>query len=155
MSTLQPSVQRTGKKCPSDMSTVKDTYRLVHVDDYWLYIPYYKLQIVTHNWRKWIRFSLHFWQGLLSSDRHRWYCIPRMRPDQVWVFCQFDSRSKLRCVPHSAVKTKTYPNAMPRRSVESRCMVKYVIWTLLPAACGMVFKWVKLFFLLFLGHLAF
>ena len=128
MSTLQPSVQRTGKKYPSDMSTAKDTYRLVHVDD--CCISHISLTI-TYNWRKWIRFSIHFWQGLLSSDRHRWYCIPRMRPDQVWVFCQFDNRSKLRCVPHSAVKTKTYPNAMPRRSVESRCMVKYVIWTLL------------------------
>ena len=48
-----------------------------------------------------------------------------MRPDQVWVFSQFDSRRSL-CVPHSAIQLRETPaGARPRSSIETRCLVRY------------------------------
>ena len=89
-------------------------------------------------------------QGLKKSDSHKWYFINKvinhylpvirfvapslhmkhnftaqMRPDQAWIFCQFDSRSRL-SVPHSALEVEDTPeDARPRTSIETRCLVRY------------------------------
>ena len=48
-----------------------------------------------------------------------------MRPDQVWIFSQFDSRRPV-CVPHAAIDLQTVrADARPRTSIESRCIVRY------------------------------
>ena len=85
-------------------------------------------------------------QGVKASQKHRWmlieqaggwqdgsqfrmlkylFCLVQMRPDQVWIFSQFDSR-RLVCVPHAAVDLKGgRTDARPRRSIESRCIVRF------------------------------
>ena len=81
-------------------------------------------------------------QGVKASQKHRWmlieeagrkarwltvddFCFVQMRPDQVWIFSQFDSRRPL-CVPHAAIELKTCrADARPRTSIESRCIVRY------------------------------
>ena len=51
--------------------------------------------------------------------------IAQMRPDQAWIFCQFDSRSRL-SVPHSALEIEDTPDdARSRTSIETRCLVRY------------------------------
>ena len=48
-----------------------------------------------------------------------------MRPDQAWIFCQFDSRSRM-SVPHSALELEDTPgDARPRTSIETRCLVRF------------------------------
>ena len=81
-------------------------------------------------------------QGVKASQKHRWmlieqagrmarwftvhdFCFVQMRPDQVWIFSQFDSR-RLVCVPHAAIDLKGgRTDARPRRSIESRCIVRF------------------------------
>lgn len=64
-------------------------------------------------------------QGLKKRNSHKWYFINKMRPDQAWIFCQFDSRSRL-SVPHSALEIEDTPeDARPRTSIETRCLVRY------------------------------
>jgi hypothetical protein len=62
---------------------------------------------------------------LVKNDNHKWFVINRMSPDQVWIFCQFDNKTKI-CVPHSSVDVVgTKEDARPRKSIESRCLIKY------------------------------
>lgn len=64
-------------------------------------------------------------QGFKGNDQHTWYWIEKMRPDQVWIFCQFDSRSRI-SVPHSALEIVDTPaDARSRTSIESRCLVRF------------------------------
>ena len=64
-------------------------------------------------------------QGLVHNPNHKWLMINHMSPDQVWIFCQFDSNTKM-CVPHSAIDVVgTKENAKARKSIESRCMIRY------------------------------
>ena len=81
-------------------------------------------------------------QGVKASQKHRWMFIDQagydvirnrieilyllqMRPDQVWIFSQFDSRRPM-CVPHAAIDLQTVrSDARPRTSIESRCIVRY------------------------------
>jgi len=64
-------------------------------------------------------------QGFKSNQKHKWYWINQMRPDQAWIFCQFDSRSRV-SVPHSAVEIFNTPSdAISRTSIESRCLIKF------------------------------
>ena len=56
------------------------------------------------------------------SDRHRWYCYPRMTPDEVLVIKTYDSDGLIgRCCPHGAFPNPQADPASPaRRSVELR-----------------------------------
>ena len=66
--------------------------------------------------------------GLVHNDNHKWFVINQMSPDQVWIFCQFDNKTKI-CVPHSSVDVVgAKSNARPRKSIESRCLIRYKIW---------------------------
>ena len=48
-----------------------------------------------------------------------------MSPDEAWVFCQYDTRTKI-AVPHTAVEVVGTPeDARPRVSVETRCLIRY------------------------------
>jgi len=64
-------------------------------------------------------------QGLKENSKHKWIFIEKMRPDQVWIFSQFDSRKNI-CVPHSAIELMDNPpDARPRSSIETRCLVRF------------------------------
>lgn len=64
-------------------------------------------------------------QGLMKNTDHKWYWLRNMRPDQAWIFCQFDSRSRI-CVPHSAIDLVDTPtSARSRTSIETRCLVRF------------------------------
>ena len=66
-------------------------------------------------------------RGLVYNENHKWFMINQMDPDQVWIFCQFDNKTKI-CVPHSAIEVVgTKEDAKPRKSIESRCFVRYKI----------------------------
>jgi len=63
--------------------------------------------------------------ALLHNAKHRWLVLDKMMPDMVWIFRQYDSQG-LPHVPHSAVELVGTPEtAKPRRSIESRMVVKY------------------------------
>jgi len=65
--------------------------------------------------------------GLVHNDNHKWFVINQMSPDQVWIFCQFDNKTKI-CVPHSSVDVVgAKSDARPRKSIESRCLIRYKI----------------------------
>ncbi|TFW07400.1 methyltransferase [Oxalobacteraceae bacterium OM1] len=60
------------------------------------------------------------------SIAHRWYYVPAMRPDELWVFKSYDSRRDVpaRMTPHCAFEDIRAPaGAPPRRSIEVRCLV--------------------------------
>lgn len=60
------------------------------------------------------------------SAAHRWYYYPSMTPDEVLVFKTYDSRLDIpaRMTPHCAFDDPTAPaDALPRRSIEARCLV--------------------------------
>jgi len=64
-------------------------------------------------------------QGLVKNTGHKWYWIKDMRPEQAWIFCQFDSRSRI-SVPHSAIDLVDTPDtARSRTSIETRCLVRF------------------------------
>ncbi len=60
--------------------------------------------------------------NLNHSERHRWYWVPHMRPDEILAFKLLDSdRSRLQWTGHTAVDVPTSaPDARPRESVEIR-----------------------------------
>jgi hypothetical protein len=60
--------------------------------------------------------------NLAFSPRHRWYYVPRMRPDEVLAFKLFDSdRGRLQWTGHTAFDDPTSaPDARPRQSLEIR-----------------------------------
>jgi len=63
--------------------------------------------------------------ALVYNKEHRWLGMDRMDQDMVWIFTQYDSHG-LPTVPHSAVEViGTSDDAKPRRSVETRMLVKY------------------------------
>lgn len=55
----------------------------------------------------------------------RWYYTKAMRPDEAYVFVEYDSRKgRARFTPHTAFKDPTSaPDAPPRESVELRALV--------------------------------
>lgn len=62
--------------------------------------------------------------NVVASPRHRWFTYPRMTPDEVLMFKQFDSDpARVRFCPHTAFDAPdTLPTAPPRRSVEIRAI---------------------------------
>ena len=60
--------------------------------------------------------------NLSYSPRHRWYWVPRMRPDEVLAFKLCDSdKGRLQWTGHTAFDDPTSaPGARPRQSVEIR-----------------------------------
>ena len=63
--------------------------------------------------------------GVVGRNTHRWVVMDKMDTDMVWIFCQYDSAG-LCAVPHSAVEVLgTEKDARPRRSIESRILVRY------------------------------
>ena len=63
--------------------------------------------------------------ALVYNKEHRWLVVDRMEQDMVWIFTQYDSHG-LPPVLHSAVEViGTSKDAKPRRSVETRMLVKY------------------------------
>lgn len=60
--------------------------------------------------------------NLAFAPDHRWYWLPRMRPDQVFVFKLFDSRAEaVQFTAHTAFADPCAPaDAAPRQSIELR-----------------------------------
>lgn len=70
-------------------------------------------------------FQLAEHTALVHKEKHRWLVADKMESGMVWIFNQYDSQG-LGTVPHSAVKViGTKDDARPRRSIESRMLVKY------------------------------
>ena len=63
-------------------------------------------------------------QRLIHGPHQRWYYFPRMTPDEVLLFRQYDTRQEalnMRTVFHTAVADPTSPpNAPPRSTIEVR-----------------------------------
>lgn len=63
-------------------------------------------------------------QRLIHGAHQRWYYFPRMTPDEVLLFRQYDTRQEalnMRAVFHTAVADPTSPpNAPPRSTIEVR-----------------------------------
>ena len=63
--------------------------------------------------------------GVVFREAHRWLVLDKMDPSMVWIFGQYDSHG-LSSVPHSAVEiVGTQEDARPRKSIESRTLVRY------------------------------
>ncbi|MEM9190094.1 MAG: CmcJ/NvfI family oxidoreductase [Myxococcota bacterium] len=63
--------------------------------------------------------------GLAHSPQHRWVYWPAMTPSDVAIFRVFDSQGRMP-VAHSAVDlAKTPLDARPRKSIESRTMLRF------------------------------
>ncbi len=60
--------------------------------------------------------------NLAHTERQRWYYVPRMRPEEVFVFKLFDSDpSRVQFTAHTAFNDPTSPpDARPRQSIEIR-----------------------------------
>jgi hypothetical protein len=57
------------------------------------------------------------------NPEHRWYYVPRMKPEEILIFKNFDSRDRSRanCVPHVAFADPgAGSSALPRESIEVR-----------------------------------
>ena len=80
-------------------------------------------------------------KGWRQNPQHKWYVIDKvsdygllcstvtiycqMSPEQAWLFCQFDTKTKI-SVPHSAITLDPTPDkARPRTSIETRCLIRY------------------------------
>jgi hypothetical protein len=61
-----------------------------------------------------------------ASDRHRWYYISDLAPDEALVFKQYDSRTdgRARQTPHSAIES-VRDHGPARQSIEFRCLLRY------------------------------
>jgi hypothetical protein len=60
------------------------------------------------------------------SPKHRWYCVPNQRTDEVTLLKIYDSATDgtARLTAHTAFDDPTSaPDAPPRRSIEVRCLV--------------------------------
>ena len=68
-------------------------------------------------------------QRLIHGAHQRWYYFPRMTPDEVLLFRQYDTRQdglNMRTVFHTAVADPTSPpNAPPRYTIEVRMQAIY------------------------------
>jgi hypothetical protein len=67
-------------------------------------------------------------QVALHHPDQRWYYYPAMQPDEALVFKTFDSATdgRTRFVPHSSFDDPSSPpDAPPRESIETRCLVFY------------------------------
>lgn len=65
---------------------------------------------------------------MLHSPLHRWYYLPEMDVNEAVVFKQYDSQVSgvARFTPHAAFELPDIPaDAVPRESIESRCLVVY------------------------------
>lgn len=61
---------------------------------------------------------------VIAGDKHKWYYVSNLQPDEALVFKQFDSKKdgRARRAPHSAFQTK-YDSGPPRQSIEVRSLV--------------------------------
>ena len=61
------------------------------------------------------------------NPSQRWYYLPEMTPDELYLFKGYDSNVHYKpWAPHSAFDNrKKYPEALPRESVETRFYVYY------------------------------
>lgn len=66
---------------------------------------------------------------LAQNDNHRWYYFPRMRPDEMLVFKQYDTREEnpcLRQVYHGAITDPTTTDESPlRQTIEVRVLALF------------------------------
>lgn len=63
--------------------------------------------------------------GMYHNPTHQWLYLPEMIPDEVVIFCVANNTSHP-IIAHSAVDlTHTPNNARPRRSIETRVLVKF------------------------------
>lgn len=60
--------------------------------------------------------------NLAHTERQRWYYVPQMRPEEVFVFKLFDSDpARVQFTAHTAFNDPTSaPDALPRQSIEVR-----------------------------------
>ena len=72
--------------------------------------------------------------GVIPNDKHKFYFVKDMRPDEAMFIKCFDSRSEINggekgvadCTPHTAfVDPNTPKDAKGRQSIEVRCLVFY------------------------------
>lgn len=65
--------------------------------------------------------------SLVPHNRsHRWFYYPAMRPDELLLFVQLDSRHPNRHVFHTSfVDNDALPNARPRKSIELKCVCTF------------------------------
>lgn len=61
---------------------------------------------------------------VIAADKHQWYYVSELQPDEALVFKQFDSKTdgRARRAPHSAFQTK-FDHGPPRQSIEVRSLV--------------------------------
>lgn len=63
--------------------------------------------------------------GLAANPDHEWLYLSNMTPDEAAIFNIYDNRG-LRSIGHSALDMETGNNTqMPRKSIESRTLVRY------------------------------
>lgn len=63
--------------------------------------------------------------GLVRQPTHRWIYLSRMRPDEAAIFSVYDNRGRP-AIAHSAVELlNDRDNVCPRRSIESRTLVRF------------------------------
>ena len=69
-----------------------------------------------------------FNNGVSYSDAHEWYYFSKMTHDEALLFYTYDdsfASSNPRFVFHTAIDTGAGPDALPRRSIECRCLVLF------------------------------
>lgn len=64
---------------------------------------------------------------LKFNPAHRWWYLPDMRPDEAWVFKNYDSAEdgRARFTPHTAFIDTTRAQVAPRHSIEFRTFVVF------------------------------
>ncbi|CAK0881298.1 unnamed protein product [Prorocentrum cordatum] len=68
-----------------------------------------------------------------ARNQHRWTFVPRVGTDEAWIFCNYDSRMggvghSANCTPwvgHSGLDVEGTRQSRPRRSIETRAMVRF------------------------------
>jgi hypothetical protein len=64
--------------------------------------------------------------GVTYNPAHRWFYVPRMRPDEALLLKCYDSETdgRARFAPHTAFDDPTAPaDVLPRESIEVRTLV--------------------------------
>lgn len=62
--------------------------------------------------------------GLTFSEQHKWFYLSEMTPEEVVLFNVYDNHG-LATVAHSALEVATKKNVKPRKSIESRLLIRY------------------------------
>jgi len=61
---------------------------------------------------------------VLANEKHKWYYASKLRPDEAYLFKQYDTKTdgRARQAPHTAFKSQE-DQGPPRQSMEVRCLV--------------------------------